>query len=68
MITAELADLIDPGLSPAAALRAVASTPGVTRVLLGTSNPAHWDAAAQALVLPPLPSSTVRKVIDVLRT
>ncbi|MES4901057.1 MULTISPECIES: aldo/keto reductase [unclassified Streptomyces] len=69
MVTPELAELIEPGLTPAqAALRAVASTPGVTRVLLGTHNPAHWDAAAHTLALPPIPLSTLRKVLDVLGT
>ncbi|WP_055524511.1 aldo/keto reductase [Streptomyces graminilatus] len=67
MVTRELAELIGPGLTTAqAALRVVASTPGVTRVLLGTHNPAHWDAAANTLALPPLPLKTLRKVIDVL--
>ncbi|KJY37086.1 aldo/keto reductase [Streptomyces katrae] len=69
MVTAELAEVIEPGLTPTqAALRIVASTPGVTRVLLGTSNPAHWDAAQQTLALDPLPPSTLRKVLDVLGT
>ncbi|MFF3326509.1 hypothetical protein [Streptomyces sp. NPDC002889] len=67
MVTAQLAHLIEPGLTPAqAALRVVASTPGVTRVLLGTHNPAHWDAARDTLALPPLAPSALRKVIDVL--
>ncbi|MFI2431509.1 aldo/keto reductase [Streptomyces sp. NPDC018693] len=69
MVTPELAELIDPGLTPAqAALGIVASTPGVTRILLGTNNPAHWDAAARTIALPPLPLATLRKVLDVLGT
>ncbi|MFE7582190.1 aldo/keto reductase [Streptomyces gardneri] len=69
MITQELAELVEPGHTPAqAALRVVASTPGVTQILLGTSSPAHWDAAAHTIALPPLPHQTLRKVIDVLAT
>ncbi|MFF6789537.1 aldo/keto reductase [Streptomyces filamentosus] len=69
MVTAELAELVEPGLSPAqAALRVVASTPGVNKVLLGTGNAAHWDAAASTLALDPLPLSTLLKVLDVLGT
>lgn len=69
MVTAELAHLIESGFTPTqAALRVVASTPGVTRVLLGARHPAHWDAALDAFALPPLPPSTLRKVIDVLGT
>ncbi|MEU8776529.1 aldo/keto reductase [Streptomyces sp. NPDC048606] len=69
LVTPELAELIEAGLAPTqAALRIVASTPGVTRVLLGTHNPAHWDAARQTLARDPLPPSTLRKVLDVLGT
>jgi len=69
LVTPELARLIGPGLTPAqAALHVVASTPGVTRVLLSTDDPAHWDAALHTFALEPLPGSSLRKVLDVLGT
>ncbi|RKN09620.1 aldo/keto reductase [Streptomyces radicis] len=67
LATRELADLLDPRLSVAqACLLAVASCPGVTRVLLSASNPAHWEEARAVFSMPPLPVSTLRKVLDVL--
>jgi aryl-alcohol dehydrogenase-like predicted oxidoreductase len=67
LATRELADLLDPRLSIAqACLLAVASCPGITRVLLSASDPAHWEEARAALAMPPLPVSTLRKVLDVL--
>lgn len=69
LATRELADLIRPDLKiPQACLLAVASCPGVTRVLLSTSNATHWTEARTALREPPLPVSTLRKVLDVLAT
>lgn len=67
LATRELADLLDPGLTIAqACLLAVASCPGVTRVLLSASSPQHWNDAREALARPPLPARTLRKVLDVL--
>jgi len=67
LATAELADLLHPRLSIAqACLLAVASCPGVSKVLLSASTPAHWDAARTALDEPPLPAETLRKALDVL--
>lgn len=67
LATAELAALLHPSLSIAqACLLAVASCPGVSKVLLSASTPAHWDAARAALDEPPLPAETLRKVLDVL--
>jgi predicted aldo/keto reductase-like oxidoreductase len=67
LATRELADLIRPGLSvPQACLLAVASCPGVTRVLLSASDSAHWYESRAALREPPVPVATLRKVLDVL--
>jgi aryl-alcohol dehydrogenase-like predicted oxidoreductase len=63
----ELANLIRPGTSAAAAcLAAVASCPGITKILLSTSNAAHWHSALATLDLPPVPTDTLRSVLDVL--
>lgn len=44
----ELANLIRPGTRAAAAcLAAIASCPGITKVLLSTSNAAHWHSACR---------------------
>ncbi|MEU6089066.1 aldo/keto reductase [Streptomyces sp. NPDC047085] len=67
MVTDELAQLIDPGTTPAeAALRVTASTPGVNHVLLGSGHAQHWEAAHRVLALPPLPDKSLHEVIDVL--
>lgn len=67
LATAELAALLQPGLSIAqACLLATASCPGVSRVLLSASNPAHWNAALGALAAEPIPSTRLRSVLDVL--
>ncbi|MFD7069849.1 hypothetical protein ACFV97_21760 [Streptomyces sp. NPDC059913] len=67
LATRELADLIRPELSiPQTCLLAVASCPGVTRVLLSASASAHWDESRAALAQPPVPVATLRKVLDVL--
>lgn len=67
LATQELTDLIRPELSvPQACLLAVASCPGVTRVLLSTSDPAHWAEGRAALAEPPVPVPVLRKVLDVL--
>ncbi|GAB3117720.1 aldo/keto reductase [Streptomyces calidiresistens] len=65
--TPELADIIRPGLSVAAAcLLTVASCPGVSTVLLGTGTTAHWAQALAALDSGPLPIEHLRSVLDVL--
>lgn len=67
LATRELADMLDPGLTIAqACLLAVASCPGVTRILLSASDPRHWAAARVALARPPITVPALRKVIDVL--
>ncbi|MBZ9645117.1 aldo/keto reductase [Streptomyces sp. PSKA30] len=67
MVTDELAQLIDPGTTPAeAALRVTASTPGVKHIILGSGRAQHWQAAQRVLALPPLPDKTLHEVIDVL--
>ncbi|QIY94018.2 hypothetical protein HEP87_08085 [Streptomyces sp. S1D4-11] len=67
LATAELAALLHSSLSIAeVCLLAVASCPGVSKVLLSASTPAHWDAARAALDEPPLPAEALRKVLDVL--
>ena len=67
MVEQELADLIRPGLTPAeAALAVIAATPGVSRILLSTSQAAHWTAARDVLAADPLDTATLRKVVDVL--
>lgn len=67
MITGDLVDLIRPGLEPPeAALHVVASTPGISRILLGTSNAAHWQRALRALELPPMPAVALREIHRVL--
>ncbi|WP_103502493.1 MULTISPECIES: aldo/keto reductase [unclassified Streptomyces] len=69
LVTNQLAEFIRPGLSPAgASLLAVASCPGVTRVLLGCSTAAHWDEALAALADGALRPDRLRKVLDVLAT
>ncbi|MEU3356083.1 aldo/keto reductase [Streptomyces sp. NPDC037389] len=66
LVTPDLADLIHPGLSPAAAcLLAAASTPRLDVVLLSASTPAHWAQAQAALDLP-LEGHRLRKITDVL--
>lgn len=67
MANHELTELIRPDLTvPQACLLAVASCPGVTRVLLSASDSAHWYDARAALAKPPVPVATLRKVLDVL--
>lgn len=65
--TPELAAFIRPGLSVAGAcLLAVASCPGVSRVLVSASTAAHWDDALAGLAGGPLDSDHLRTVLDVL--
>lgn len=65
--TDDLAALLRPGLSVAqACLLTAASCPGVTKVLLAASAPAHWEAARAALDQAAIPPRTLRKVCDVL--
>ncbi|MEF9886765.1 aldo/keto reductase [Streptomyces sp. P9-A4] len=66
---AELAGLIRPGTTIAeAALAAVASCPGIERVLVSTADPRHWDRALTALAHDPVPATTLRSVLRVLAT
>ncbi len=66
LIDQELAELIAPGLSPAqAALAVLTGAPGIDRVLISTSNTAHWKDAHRALATK-VSRSAARKFIDVL--
>jgi aryl-alcohol dehydrogenase-like predicted oxidoreductase len=67
LATRELTQLLNPELTTAqACLLAAASCPGVTRILLSASTPAHWGEAQGALRNPAIPVPTLRKVMDVL--
>ncbi|GAB2982644.1 aldo/keto reductase [Streptomyces pseudoechinosporeus] len=67
LATRELTALLNPDLTTAqACLMAAASCPGVTRILLSASTPAHWAEAQAALRNPAVPVPTLRKVLDVL--
>ncbi|MFJ9213505.1 aldo/keto reductase [Streptomyces sp. NPDC102264] len=67
LATLELTALLAPHLTTAqACLLAAASCPGVTRILLSASTRAHWAEAQAALRSPAIPTSTLRKVLDVL--
>ncbi|MFI1018151.1 aldo/keto reductase [Streptomyces sp. NPDC020965] len=64
---ADLAHLIRPGATIAeACLTAVASCPGITTVLISTANAEHWETARAMLDKPPVPTDTLRMVLDVL--
>ncbi|QMV22051.1 hypothetical protein GQS52_09950 [Streptomyces sp. SCUT-3] len=47
-------------------LLAAASCPGVNKVLLSATDPAHWGQALDALAHGPVPPSHLRKALDVL--
>ncbi|GGW89705.1 aldo/keto reductase [Streptomyces noursei] len=64
ILTPAAVELLVPGLTPLeAALGAVASSPGVTRILLSASTAEHWEEAAAA-VSQPLPMPRLRKIVD----
>ncbi|KAB7833524.1 aldo/keto reductase [Streptomyces mobaraensis] len=66
MVTDELAEMIRPGISPAAAcLLVAASTPGLDVILVSASSPGHWAEAQDALALP-LGVRRLREITDVL--
>ncbi|WP_425547401.1 hypothetical protein [Actinomadura vinacea] len=68
LVNDELARLIQPGLTPVqAALHVVASTPGLSGAVLSASTPAHWNEAATAFSLPPVPPARLREICAVLR-
>ncbi|WP_413753119.1 aldo/keto reductase [Streptomyces sp. R-74717] len=71
MVTPTVAQEVLPGATPMQLLLGtVASTPGVTRILLSASTTSHWTAAEQA-VAPPLPrlfdTTELRKIVDAFR-
>ncbi|MEV0639571.1 aldo/keto reductase [Streptomyces sp. NPDC050619] len=67
LATRDLTTLVSPDLTiPQACLLAAASCPGVTRILLSASTPAHWAEAQAALQEPAVPIAPLRKVLDVL--
>lgn len=69
LATAEVAALVREGAGIAAAcLAAAVSCPGVSRVLLATGDPAHWDDALTIAGAPPVPAETLRTALDVLAT
>ena len=69
LATPDLAALLRPGLDvTSACLLAAASCPGVSKLLLSASTAAHWDAALATLAEAPIPSTTLRSVLDVLAT
>ncbi|MFJ5561116.1 aldo/keto reductase [Streptomyces sp. NPDC093250] len=68
-MTEELVRFINPEASPAqAALLVALSAPGVSRVLLSASTPAHWADARGAAACAPLSPDRLRRVVDVLGT
>lgn len=68
-MTDDLVRIIDCAVSPAqAALLIVLSTPGVSRVLVSASTPAHWADAFGAEACEPLSPEHLRKVIDAIGT
>lgn len=68
LVTADLADFISSGSTPAAAaLAAVASTPGLTGALLSASTPAHWQDALTAVRCLPIPHTHLQDICRVLR-
>jgi len=67
IVDQELADLVQPGLTPAqACILATASCPGVTDVLVAASSTSHWKEAADAVAQPPLDTARLREITDVL--
>ncbi|GAA3205760.1 aldo/keto reductase [Actinocorallia longicatena] len=68
MVGEELAAAIRPGLTPAqAALLVVASTPGITGMLLSTGNPDHWQEAQAAVQMGSLTASELGAVCEMLQ-
>ncbi|MET9365826.1 aldo/keto reductase [Streptomyces sp. NPDC006632] len=68
LATPEIAELISPGAEIAAAcLSAVASCPGVSKVLLATCDPTHWSDALAA-TRAEVSRDMLRTVLDVLAT
>ncbi|RSN52525.1 aldo/keto reductase [Actinomadura sp. WAC 06369] len=67
MVTRDLAEFIGPNLAPAeAALAVVASTPGLTGVLLSASGEAHWRVAQDVFRRPSIPRLHLREICRVL--
>ena len=61
LATPEVAALVKEGATGAAArLAAAAPCPGVTRVLLSASTPAHWTDALTVTAAPAIPPDTLR--------
>ncbi|MFI1737824.1 aldo/keto reductase [Streptomyces sioyaensis] len=64
IVTPDVAEQLVPGMTPLeAVLGTVASSPGVTRILLSASTPEHW-ANATAAVSRPIPSPQLRRIVD----
>ncbi|MFI9261149.1 aldo/keto reductase [Streptomyces sioyaensis] len=64
IVTPGVAEQLVPGMTPLeAVLGTVASSPGVTRILLSASTPEHWAAAAAA-VSRPITSPQLRRIVD----
>lgn len=66
LITPKLADAVHPGAAPVqAALKVAASAPGLTGVLISTTDAAHCDQAAAA-ISEPLPDHRLKEICDLL--
>ncbi|MFF8367826.1 aldo/keto reductase [Streptomyces lydicus] len=64
IVTPAVAEQLDPGLTPLeATLGTVASSPGVTRILLSASTAKHWAEAAAA-VAQPVRAPRIRRIVD----
>ncbi|MFI5522515.1 aldo/keto reductase [Streptomyces platensis] len=64
IVTPSVAEQLVPGMTPLrVALGTVASSPGVTRILLSASTPEHWADAAAA-VSRPVTAPQIRRIVD----
>jgi hypothetical protein len=68
-ITPAAAEELIPGATPLRIiLGTVASTPGVSRILLSASTPKYWSEAAQAALDKPLDSTQLRRITRAFST
>jgi aryl-alcohol dehydrogenase-like predicted oxidoreductase len=65
ILTPTAADQLVPGASPLRiALGTIASSPGVTRILISASSAEHWSSAAAAVTEPPLTVNELQRISD----